>query len=83
MLDGIMQGHVFIICQVNAHMALCELTRLSDDGTPPVDGVPVLGLTIMGVVLIGRIDIIMPEATCRLHGTVCPRPYAATCIAAF
>ena len=63
---------------------MCELTRLSDDGTPPVDGVPVLGFTIVRVVLVGRVDIIiMPEATCRLHGTVCPRPYAATCIAAF
>ena len=38
---------------------MCELTRLSDDGTPPVDGAPVLGFTIVGVVLIGRIDIIL------------------------
>ena len=38
---------------------MCELTRLSDDGTPPVDGVPVLGFTIVGVVLVGRVDIIL------------------------
>ena len=36
---------------------MCEFARLGDDGTPPVDGVPVLGFTIMGVVLIGRINI--------------------------
>ena len=35
-----------------------ELTRLSDDGTPPaaVNGVPVLGFTIMRVVFVRRID---------------------------